>query len=54
MRPPGQPGYGPPPGRPTPKGPKPSRISLRGSLSIVLIAVIVVSLVAGGLLAAEL
>lgn len=54
MRPPGQPGYGPPPGSPTPKGPKPSRISLRGSLSIVLIAVIVVSLVAGGLLAAEL
>ena len=54
MPPPGQPGYGPPPGGPTPKGPKPSPISLRGPLSIVLIAVIVVSLVAGGLLAAEL
>jgi hypothetical protein len=54
MPPPGQPGYGPPPGGPTPKGSKPSPISLRGPLSIVLIAVIVVSLVAGGLLAAEL
>jgi LmeA-like phospholipid-binding len=54
MRPPGQPGYGPPPGGPTPTGSNPSRISLRGPLSIVLIAVIVVSLVAGGLLAAEL
>ncbi|HEY2197471.1 MAG TPA: LmeA family phospholipid-binding protein [Mycobacterium sp.] len=53
-RPPGQPGYGPPPRGPTPKGSNPSRISLRGPLSIVLIAVIVVSLVAGGLLAAEL
>ena len=54
MRPPGQPGCGPPPGGPTPNGPKPRRISLRGPLSIVVIAVIVVSLVAGGLLAAEL
>jgi hypothetical protein len=54
MPPPGQPGYGPPPGGPPPTGSKPSRISLRGPLSIVLIAVIVVSLVAGGLLAAEL
>ena len=52
--PPGQPGYGPPPGGPPPKGSKPSPISLRGPVSIVLIAVIVVSLVAGGLLAAEL
>ena len=54
MRPPGQPGYGPPPGGPTPNGSNSSRISLRGPLSIVLIAVIVVSLVAGGLLGAEL
>jgi hypothetical protein len=48
LPPPGQPGYGPPPGGPTPTGPKPRRISLRGPLSIVVIAVIVVSLVAGG------
>ena len=52
--PPGQPGYGPPPGTPTSKGSGPSRVRLRNPMSIVLIAVIVVGLVAAGLLASEL
>jgi hypothetical protein len=54
MPPPGQPGYGSPPGSRAPKGFNPSPISLRAPLSIVLIVVIVVALVASGLLAAEL
>ena len=54
LPPPGQPGYGPPRGQPHTEGATPSRIGLRGPLSIVVIAVIVASLVAGGLLAAEL
>jgi hypothetical protein len=52
--PPGQPGYGPPPGSPTSKGSRLSRVRLRNPLSIVLIAVIVIGLVAAGLLAGEL
>ncbi len=52
--PPGQPGYGPPPGTPTSKGSGLSRVRLRNPLSIVLIAVIVIGLVAAGLLASEL
>jgi hypothetical protein len=53
--PPGQPGYGPPPGTPTSKGSGLSRFRLRSNpLSIVLIAVIVISLVAAGLLTSEL
>jgi len=52
--PPGQPGYGPPPGTPAAKGFGPSRVRLRNPMSIVLIAVIVVGLVAAGLLASEL
>jgi len=52
--PPGQPGYGPPPGAPTSTGFGPSRVRLRNPMSIVLIAVIVVGLVAAGLLAGEL
>jgi hypothetical protein len=55
MPPPGQPGCRPPAGNLTATGSKPSpRISMRGPLSIVLIAVIVVALAAGGMLAAEL
>src|SRR3954467_4283229 len=52
--PPGQPGYGPPPGTPTSKGPGLSRFGLGNPLSIVLIAVIVIGLVTAGLLAGEL
>jgi hypothetical protein len=52
--PPGQPGYGPPPGTPTSKGSGRSRHRLRNPLSIVLIAVIVIGLIAAGLLASEL
>ena len=52
--PPGQPGYGPPPGTPTSKGSGLSRFRLRNPLSIVLIALIVIGLVAAGLLASEL
>src|SRR6202008_3102055 len=52
--PPGQPGYGPPPGIPTSKGWGLRRFRLRNPLSIVLIAVIVIGLVAAGLLASEL
>ena len=52
--PPGQPGYGPPPGTPTSKGSGLSRVRLRNPLSIVLIAVIVTGFVAAGLLASEL
>jgi LmeA-like phospholipid-binding len=52
--PPGQPGYGPPPGTPTSKGSGLSRHRLRNPLSIILIAVIVIGLVAAGLLAGEL
>ncbi|MEN3318628.1 MAG: hypothetical protein V7643_2029, partial [Mycobacterium sp.] len=53
-RPPGQPGYGLPPGTPASKGSGLSRVRLRNPLSIVLIAVIVIGLVAAGLLASEL
>jgi LmeA-like phospholipid-binding len=52
--PPGQPGYGLPPGTATSKEPGLSRVRLRNPLSIVLIAVIVIGLVAAGLLAGEL
>jgi len=52
--PPGQPGYGPPPGTSTSKGSGLSRHRLRNPLSIVLIAVIVIGVVAAGLLASEL
>ncbi len=52
--PPGQPGYGPPPGTSTSRGSGRSRVRLRNPLSIVLIAVIVIGLVAAGLLASEL
>jgi LmeA-like phospholipid-binding len=52
--PPGQPGYGPPPGTPTSKGSRLSRVRRRNLLSIVLVAVIVIGLVAAGLLASEL
>ncbi len=51
-RPPGQPGYGPPPGTPPSKGSGLSRVRLRNPLSIVLIAVI--GLLAASLLASEL
>jgi len=51
--PPGQPGYGPPPGTPT-KGSGLSRFGLRNPLSIALIALTVVGLVAAALLAGEL
>jgi hypothetical protein len=52
--PPGQPGYGPPPGTSTSKGSGLGRHRLRNPLSIVLIAVIVIGVVAAGLLASEL
>src|SRR3954468_19045990 len=52
--PPGQPGYGAPPGTPTSRGSGLSRVRLRNPLSIVLIAVIVIGLIAAGLLASEL
>ena len=52
--PPGQPGYGPPPGTPTSKGSGLSRVRPRNPLSIVLIAVIVIGFVAAGLVASEL
>ena len=52
--PPGQPGYGPPPGTPTSQGSGLSRVRRRNPLSIVLVAVIVIGLVAAGLLASEL
>ena len=52
--PPGQPGYGPPPGTPISKGSGLSRVRLRNPLSIVLIALIVIGFVAAGLLASEL
>jgi hypothetical protein len=53
-RPPGQPGYGPPPGTLTSEGSGLSRVRLGNPLSIVLIAVIVIGLVTAGLLAGEL
>ncbi len=52
--PPGQPGYGPPPGTPTSQVSGLSRVGQRSPLSIVLIAVIVIGLVTAGLLASEL
>ncbi len=52
--PPGQPGYGPPPGTPTSTGSGLSRFRLRNPVSAVLIAVIVIGFVAAGLLASEL
>ena len=52
--PPGQPGYGPPPGTPTSKGSGLGRVRPRNPLSIVLIAVIVIGFVSAGLLAGEL
>ncbi len=52
--PPGQPGYGPPPGTPTSKGSGLSHFRLRNPLSIVLIALTVIGFVAAGLLASEL
>ena len=52
--PPGQPGYGPPPGTPTSQVSGLSRVGQRSPLSIVLIAVIVIGFVTAGLLASEL
>ncbi len=52
--PPGQPGYGPPPGTPTSQVSGLSRVRQRNPLSIALIAVIVIGFVTAGLLASEL
>jgi hypothetical protein len=52
--PPGQPGYGLPPGTATSRDPGLSRVRLRNPLSIVLIAAIVTGIVAAALLAGEL
>jgi LmeA-like phospholipid-binding len=52
--PPGQPGYGPPPGTPTSKDSGLSRVRRRNPQSVILIAVIVIGVVAASLLAAEL
>jgi hypothetical protein len=52
--PPGQPGYGPPPGVPISENSGLSRFRLRDPLSMVLIAVIVIGLAAAGVLASEL
>jgi hypothetical protein len=52
--PPGQPGYGPPPGTPTSKGFRTESLLSAQPAVVVLIAVIVIGLVAAGLLAGEL
>jgi hypothetical protein len=52
--PPGQPGYGLPPGTPTSQDSGLSQVRLRNPQSIVLITVILIGIVAAGLLASEL